>query len=278
MIQRVKKANSQTSSNPFLRVQFFADNLAHILYCRIMSYYRKIYWNRIAVFLIVLSLLGCGAILYFVYSRPSAAHITVAPRSYHYVVTGAFDTQQEAAFQGTQLRNGGGAGYVLGGSETFLLAAAVYLTPLDANTVAARLSADGISADTHVLHAPQLRMQTRLPQADAEAFADFFYAPHDWLQSLYRMTLDLDQNRIAENHALVSLQALQTRIQTTASALVPYANQPAAPRLQAAYADILHAFSNASDRVFGTTLSVNLKYLLCAAAEIHINLLVMENG
>ena len=229
--------------------------------------YREIYWSRIVIGITLLSFAVCGVMLYFVFSRAAPGTLIIPPRGFFYVSTGSYDTRSEAIRGAAPLRAMGGAGFILNDGQSFKTIAAVYANGRDAGSVAARLTEEGFSAEVIARETPVLR----IPASDAEeakAFAAFFLEVHELFEAVFRLSVDLDERRIAESHAVLSLTRLRANLVRRLSELGAFEDSfPESASVKALYNALITLFTDAVSFSSAASVQSDIRYLLCGIAD-----------
>ncbi|MCL2797740.1 MAG: hypothetical protein FWD58_06775 [Firmicutes bacterium] len=240
--------------------------------------HREIYWGRVFLSVFLISGIISGAVLFVVFGRdcgalsgcvPAKSYVTVPAIAYHYVAAGTYSTKAEAVKSSLSLKNAGGAGYVLSCQEGFRTVAAVYRSSADAVTVSARLIGEGVSAELYSVSCKAAKIEIVSTEAQAKEFAAHFTYLCELFDSIYRIVLDLDADKITESHAYMQVSALKTKVGQKYAGLSAYSDYTAASQAIFAYSQILDLLSGTLDYAFGTSFPVNLKYSICALSDIY---------
>ena len=231
--------------------------------------YREIFWHRIFIFIVVLSLTVGGTALYFFYpsAKRSVKFITVEKSTFYYVLSGSYETMQAALSASTALKAVGGAGYILNRADGFLVAAAVYKSRADADSVANRLNDGGVEAEVFVCESPTLKIEIKKNEIEATEFASLFLYINEVFDTVYRLSIELDEIKVTESYAVVSLSAVQEKLRGKSINLSAYSAYPESFSLSGLYSAVSALFSNALNYTEGTKAGSNLKYLLCGIGE-----------
>jgi len=232
--------------------------------------YREIYWRRIILIIVLLSVIVCGVGLYMLYGKNAVAakkHMTVPSGAYHYVYMGTYATMAEARSAAVSLRLAGGAGYILNDEAGFRTAAAVYKNRTDAVSVAARLKSEGIDAEVLTVQSEAFKIEIITAEAEARELAAYFSYLHELFDSVYRIGADLDGQKITESHAVLSLAALSNKVSQKHSELTAYIAYPAAAHIGRTYSALSELFFDALNFSLSQSAGGNIKYLLCGIAD-----------
>jgi len=175
-------------------------------------YQRTIYWRKIVILIMILSMIVCTTILLVSIFRRSEGNLAISSRQFHFVIVGEYETLQAANSSANEIKQAGGAGYTMVDGDTFSVVVAVFNNSLDANSVSQNLRQnEGLLARVRVIEAPQLRFFSH-DENLVRRLANLFNYPLELFTTLSRHSIDIDSGNITESHAVILLEQMRTNL------------------------------------------------------------------
>ena len=137
----------------------------------------------------------------FAWRHFAGGGVTVKGRTFYAVYTSETAVESEAQSAAAAIKAAGGSGYVYN-DGTYKIIAAVYPDAASADAVAERLSAEGTKAARLELEVPRLRLDVADEAARTRLAAAVYYTYGELYDSLYEISLGLDEHRLSESAAV----------------------------------------------------------------------------
>lgn len=147
-------------------------------------------------------LLAVAAVIgVFVWRHFAGSGITVKGRTFYAVYTSETSVESEAQSAAAVMKAAGGSGYIYN-DGTYKIVAAVYPDASSADTVAERLTGEGMQAARLELEVPRMRLDFPDETVRARLGEAVYYTYGELYDLLYDMSVELDEQRLSESAAV----------------------------------------------------------------------------
>ncbi|MDE7394695.1 MAG: SPOR domain-containing protein [Clostridiales bacterium] len=219
----------------------------------------RVYWGRIAAFLIAASLAVLAVVLWFSRGKNT---ITVPSRTYWCVSVGTYDSRETADASANRAAALGGAGYVHEADGKFYVFVSCYPTEEDAVTVGNRLDGE---ADVSVYALVCNKSSFEAPKKNKEEAEDLLTFAPFLFDSLYDLAIRTDKGEVSRGAALYAMRNMAASVrekrrtcENTEGDIKTYASE---------LCDVLSRALEPFDLLENTeNLPQQMKYALCFSA------------